>query len=449
MPQWPPFPQSNRLVTLSPPRPFCAPTTPISPPIPNPPQPAPHVPHVQPSGPSAASPHRCQGCQELTSIVRRLTFQLQALQTELPPQLAHLPPPALAAPLPFYTTLVPQLGLFPPPPVLTPLPFLSLPLTLFVLAPVVALSCPPLCTTGYCDIHCHSHRCHFHHPSSSAHPTHPPYTPSVRSGNPPRRFLAVQLVALLPHTTAAQWAFALPTTSRRCHRRTPPSPMQPHCRSGCVEPAPPGCPVGFCNLHCTSPRCVVHDPLSQSGNGQGGGGVADGGRRREPLLCRSLLWFGAVQLSSSLGRDGAVHDGFMGLVSCLDQLDLRVLCVQETQSPLMGTLPTDQPFRYDGPDGSYGREAGFLLHPSIISSPIPGIADLQSLRWRLVSGVVCVCSFYAPHVGIAVDARVEFWRTLAGSVHRVSHPPRVADVARCRRLQCVASSFPARSVTTS
>ena len=34
------------------------------------------------------------------------------------------------------------------------------------------------------------------------------------------------------------------------------------------------------------------------------------------------------------GRDGSVHDGFMGLVSCLDQLGLQVLCVQETQSPL-------------------------------------------------------------------------------------------------------------------
>ena len=111
----------------------------------------------------------------------------------------------------------------------------------------------------------------------------------------------------------------------------------------------------------------------------------------------------------------------MGLVSCLDQLGLQVLCVQETQPPLMRSLPVDQPFRYDGPIGSHGREAEFLmLHTSIVASPVPGTPDSQSLRWRLVSGSLCACSFYAPHVGIASDTRIQFWRTLAASVHRVS-----------------------------
>ena len=62
--------------------PSCIPPTQTPPSIPSPPQPAPHVPHAQPSVPCAPS-HRCQGCQELMSIVRRLTFQLQALQTEV------------------------------------------------------------------------------------------------------------------------------------------------------------------------------------------------------------------------------------------------------------------------------------------------------------------------------------------------------------------------------
>ena len=38
----------------------------------------------------------------------------------------------------------------------------------------------------------------------------------------------------------------------------------------------------------------------------------------------------------------------MGLAVCLEQLGLQVVCVQETQSPLMSSLPVDQPFRYDG-----------------------------------------------------------------------------------------------------
>ena len=61
-----------------------------------------------------------------------------------------------------------------------------------------------------------------------------------------------------------------------------------------------------------------------------------------------------------------------------------------------------------------------MLHSSIVASPIPGTPDLQSLRWRLVSGSLCVCSFDAPHAGIATDTRIQFWRALAASVHRVS-----------------------------
>ena len=61
-----------------------------------------------------------------------------------------------------------------------------------------------------------------------------------------------------------------------------------------------------------------------------------------------------------------------------------------------------------------------MLHSSIMASPVPGTPDSQSLRWRLVSGSLCVCSFDAPHAGIASDTRIQFWRTLAASVHRIS-----------------------------
>ena len=127
-----------------------------------------------------------------------------------------------------------------------------------------------------------------------------------------------------------------------------------------------------------------------------------------------------------------MHDGFISLVNCLDQLELRVLYEQKTQSPLMGTRPTDQPFRYDGPVANYGRESGFLVHSSIHSFPIPKIADLQSLRWRPVSNVICVCSFYAAHVGIAVD-RVWSSGTRWQVLCIVSHTP----IQGCRRFSLV------------
>ena len=144
----------------------------------------------------------------------------------------------------------------------------------------------------------------------------------------------------------------------------------------------------------------------------------DGAVTPTPLV--QSLGLGQLNCRRLWSRDGSIHDGFMGLVSCLDQLDLQVLCVQETQSPPMSSLPMDQPFRYDGPIGSHGREAGFLFHSSIVATPIPGTPDSQSLRWRLISGSLCVCSFYAPHAGIPSDTRIQFWRTLAASVHRVS-----------------------------
>ena len=144
----------------------------------------------------------------------------------------------------------------------------------------------------------------------------------------------------------------------------------------------------------------------------------DGAVTPTPLV--QSLGLGQLNCRRLWSHDGSIHDGFMGLVSCLDQLDLQVLCVQETQSPPMSSLPVDQPFRYDGPIGSHGREAGFLLHSSIVATPIPGTPDSQSLRWRLISGSLCVCSFYAPHAGIPSDTRIQFWRALAASVHRVS-----------------------------
>ena len=68
---------------------------------------------------------------------------------------------------------------------------------------------------------------------------------------------------------------------------------------------------------------------------------------------------------------------------------------------------------------------------------LPGTPDLQSLRWRLVSGSLCVCSF-------ATDTRIQFWRTLAASVHRVSH---LHSASRSSSRETPAFGFPfSRSV---
>ena len=123
------------------------------------------------------------------------------------------------------------------------------------------------------------------------------------------------------------------------------------------------------------------------------------------------------------------------------------LCVQETQSALMGTLSIDELFRHGGPVGSYGREAGFLLHYSILASPIPGTPDLQSLRWRLISGSLCVCSFYAPHDGIATHASSFGARQLPQSIVSRSSTQATSSLL-AGRLQHLVSLYPGWSVTT-
>ena len=110
------------------------------------------------------------------------------------------------------------------------------------------------------------------------------------------------------------------------------------------------------------------------------------------------LGLGQINCRRQWGRDGSVHDGFMGLVSCLDQLDLQVVCVQETQSHPMSLSSRGQPFRCDGPVGSHWREAVFfyptlpLWRPlslgPLTHSPIVGVSS----RALFVS-----FHFYAPH----------------------------------------------------
>ena len=66
-----------------------------------------------------------------------------------------------------------------------------------------------------------------------------------------------------------------------------------------------------------------------------------------PTSLVHALNLGQLDCCRLWGLDGSVHDGFMGLVSCFDQLGLQV--------------PVDQPFRCGGQVGSYDREAGFLV----------------------------------------------------------------------------------------
>ena len=229
---------------------------------------------------------------------------------------------------------------------------------------------PQFCSTGCCDTHCRSRRC-LHHSSD-------------------RRF-------------------AQPVETRTSSSQLPPSTTPPRlrvCRAvGCHSSTHSRCRVGFCSNHCRSSRCratrqpastqptcrrpvlqrtratrlpcwLLQSPLYQPtlstsrslilvGKRPGGGSLLNDGSATPTSLVQPL-GFAQFNCRRLWGSHDAVHDGFMGLVSCLDQLHVRVVCVQETQAPSLGTLPVDQSFRYDGPLGSYGRVPLFyrrFLHP--------------------------------------------------------------------------------------
>ena len=47
---------------------------------------------------------------------------------------------------------------------------------------------------------------------------------------------------------------------------------------------------------------------------------------------------------------------------------------------------------------------------------VPGVTDTQRFRWLLVLGLVCVCSFSGPHVGMDDQFRSLSWLDLVASV---------------------------------
>ena len=238
------------------------------------------------------------------------------------------------------------------------------------------------CSTGCCDTHCLSRRC-LHHCSARRFAQRAETRTSSSQLPPnttPPRLRVCRAVGCHSSThfrcrvgsCSNLQKLALPCYAATC---TQPTSRRPHCS----ELVQPSCPVGYCDPQCTSPRCPLHDPLSLWGKRRGNGSLLNDGSATPTSLVQSLS-FAQFKCRRLWGSHDAVHDGFMGLVSYLDQLYMRVVCVQEIQAPSLGTLPVDQSFRYDGPLGSYGKEAGFLFHSSVDASCIPSVEDSQSLQ---------------------------------------------------------------------
>ena len=156
-------------------------------------------------------------------------------------------------------------------------------------------------------------------------PQHRPSVPqppvgSSRPARPPRTCRASGCSSP-PHSTCSVGFCSTHCTSRRCQRRSPP-PVQPRCRRPDLN-----------QLHLivlwVSATCIARAPiawcmiLSPVGKQPGGGSpMNDGAVTSTPLV--QSLGLGQLNCRRLWRCDGSIHDGFMGLVSCLDQLDLQV-----------------------------------------------------------------------------------------------------------------------------
>ena len=128
-----------------------------------------------------------------------------------------------------------------------------------------------------------------------------------------------------------------------------------------------------------------------------------GRARREPLSPSTSLastpldGFCPTERPSLVVLIGRGSRGLPWLGQNLTHSSVGVVFVQETCTPQFPCLPDDQPFRYDGPENSHGREAGFLFHQDVPATRVPGLVD----SFRIV------CSYYAPHAGSDDSSRIQ------------------------------------------
>ena len=111
------------------------------------------------------------------------------------------------------------------------------------------------------------------------------------------------------------------------------------------------CSSRCCTLHCTSSRCGFPRAPKRGGDGNP---VSIG-----PVTLSHALHVATFNARRLWLQDEATHDGFPMLSRILLSENV-VCCIQETNAGDFTTLPVDQPYTYDGPCGSRGREAAFL-----------------------------------------------------------------------------------------
>ena len=109
---------------------------------------------------------------------------------------------------------------------------------------------------------------------------------------------------------------------------------------------------------------------------------------------------------------------FLSAALCISWL-YAVLSIAAVQLRLLSfpantDLANDQPFVFDGPRGSRGRDVGFLFNNSLkhLLVLIALVTDQTNIQWRILHHCTALASFYALHVGCAEVDRLDLWQCL-------------------------------------
>ena len=259
----------------------------------------------------------------------------------------------------------------------------------------------PKCTSGFCQSHCNSRKCQVHMKGrrcSMAECDFPP-APECLVG------------ACVAHCDDWQCSRARMGRSRNSRRSNVLTNVC--CDPSCDERVHPECSFRRCTLHCTSRNCAFHS----TPNGRGGNPVRDG----PAIASNESLCVASLNARRLWQRDQSVDDGFQVFSDFFLKNHIGVVCIQEVFAGDYPTLPSDQPYTYDGPFSSGERKAAFLVRASVCGSPVPGVADSTSVRWKVFNNAWCICSYYAPHAGLPQETRVRFWRDFVAVAQRVQN----------------------------
>ena len=101
----------------------------------------------------------------------------------------------------------------------------------------------------------------------------------------------------------------------------------------------------------------------------------------------NIIRLATLNCNGLWSRAGRLNSAFHGFARFLRHQKCDVAFLQETNTPVLASLPQDQPYCFDGLEDTRRHDAAFLVHHDIAAScaQIPGIRNHSDICWRLLN----------------------------------------------------------------